>query len=89
MYKEVRTLSAENLRNLCIKQHWYTRGTNSEYDNLLFDLAADKENLTTADIIAIAEDISAHSNLLDGQTIECIAFEVNRACIVFFERVQK
>lgn len=86
-YKEIRTLSAMNLRNLCIRESWYTRGTNDEYDHLL-DLAADKENLTTADIIAIAEDIAAHSNLIDGQTVESIAFDVNRACAVFFRPVQ-
>lgn len=60
-YKEIRTLTAYNLRELCIRQNWYTRGDNAEYEHLLYDLAASKPHLTTEDIIEIAEDIVAHS----------------------------
>lgn len=86
-YKEIRTLTAHNLRELCIRQNWYTCGDNAEYEHLLYDLAASKPNLTTEDIIEIAEDIVAHSAPKDLQ--ECydiggIAWEVNRACNVSF-----
>lgn len=83
-YKETRTISASNLRSLCIRKDWYTRGGNDEYEHLLLDLAEGKENLTTDDIIQIAEDIAAHSNLPDDYDIECIAWEVNRACNISF-----
>lgn len=85
-YKEIRTLSAMNLRALCIRQNWYTGGDNAEYEHLLYDLAAGKANLTTENIIEIAEDIAAHSDLSDGYDIEGIAWEVNRACNVSFEK---
>jgi hypothetical protein len=85
-YKEVRTLTATNLRALCIRQNWYTGGDNAEYEHLLFDLAANKSTLTTEDIIKIAEDIAAHSTLSDGYDIEGIAWEVNRACNVSFQK---
>ena len=83
-YKEIRTLSASALRSLCIREDWYTRGDNEEYDHLLQDLAASKPHLATEDIIAIAEDIAAHSDPEAGWTVEGIAFEVARACTVTF-----
>lgn len=85
-YKEIRTLTAYNLRALCIRQNWYTRGDNAEYEHLLYDLADSKPHLTTQDIIEIAEDIAAHSHLQDGYDVAGIAWEVNRACNVSFER---
>ena len=84
-YKEIRRLSPSALRALCIRQEWYTRGNNDEYGHLLLDLAGSKPHLTTDDIIAIAEDIAAHSELQEGQTIEAVAFEVARACTVTFQ----
>ena len=85
-YKEIRTLTAYSLRALCIRQNWYTGGDNAEYKHLLYDLADSKLHLTTEDIIKIAEDIAAHSNLQDGYDIEGIAWEVNRACNVSFQK---
>ena len=84
-YKEIRTLTAYNLRALCIRQNWYTRGDNAEYEHLLYDLADSKPNLTTQDIIEIAEDIAAHSHLQDGYDVAGIAWEVNRASNVSFQ----
>ena len=86
-YKEIRRISAPVLRELCTRHDWYTAGDNSEYDHLLQDLAAGKPHLGTADIVAIAEDIAAHSDLKNSWTawtVEAIAFEVARACTVTF-----
>lgn len=87
-YKEFRCLSATSLRALCVKKNWYTAGDNEEYGHLLFDLAERKENLSTEDIIEIAEDIYAHTapEDLGDYLVEGIAFEVARACTVSFER---
>lgn len=84
-YKELRRINPSSLRQLCIDHDWYTAGGNDEYGHLLYDLADEKENLTTADIIEIAADIMAHSDLDDDCTIESIAFEVARIANVFFE----
>jgi len=83
-YKEIRRLTARDLRELCINQNWYTKGTQQEYNHLLLDLAADKEHLTTTDIIEIAEDIRAHSEYPDIYDVGAIAWEVNRICSVCF-----
>ena len=83
-YKEIRQISASSLRALCIRQNWYTAGDNDEYSHLLYDLAGNKENLSTADIIEIAADIMEHSKL-SSDTIESVAFEVARIADVFFE----
>ena len=85
-YQEIRRISAPRLRALCIEKNWYTRGDNDEYRHLFLDLAANKETLTTGDIIAIAEDIAAHSALDEGMTVESIALEVNKACYAYFVR---
>lgn len=90
-YKEIRRISADNLRALCISMNWYTRGTCSDYDHLLIDMADSKDNLTTADIIEIAEDIAAHSNLDDvcpeDDIIASIAYEVASISTTCFRRV--
>lgn len=84
-YKETRQLSPSALREKCIRQNWYTLGTNDEYGHLLLDLAGNKPNLMTDDIIAIAKNIAAHSELQEEQTIEAIAAEVARTCTVTFQ----
>lgn len=92
-YKEIRRISACNLRALCISMNWYTRGNNEAYSHLLIDLAEHKENLTTADIIEIAEDIAAHSDLDDvcpeDDIIASIAYEVASISTTFFRRVDE
>ncbi len=86
-YKEIRRIFAYNLRGLCVKKGWYTAGDDDEYDHLLFDLANNKKNITTADIIAIAEDIMEHSEMEPDRTVENVAFEVARIASVRFEKV--
>ena len=86
-YKEIRKISASALRQLCVEHDWYTAGDNDEYGHLLYDLANDKPNLSTADIIEIAADIMEHSELDEDCTIESVAFEVARIAHTFFEEV--
>ena len=86
-YRETRRLSPSALRALCIRQEWYTCGDNDEYGHLLLDLAGSKPHLSTDDIITIAEEIAAHSELQEEQTIEAIAFEVAHACTVTFQPI--
>lgn len=74
-FKEVRRISPDKLRALCIKENWYTRGDNEEYEHLLLDLAGHKENITTDDVCEIAQDIINHSDLLADE-FESVAFKV-------------
>ena len=60
-YKEVRVIRHDSVRNMCIKYGYYTRGTNQEYFNLLFDLC-DNDNVSLEDLEKIAVDIMKHSD---------------------------
>lgn len=78
--KETRHLFSGDLRQLCIKRNWYTRGTNAEYDALLD--AANKEGILTEDIVKLAEDIKSHSDT--GYPVTSICFEIAEICHSFF-----
>ena len=58
--KEVKKITWQELRTLCIKNEWYTLGTNEEYEKLL--KMCDKKP-TTKTIQLMAEDIYKHSEL--------------------------
>ena len=85
-FTETRTMSHSKLRALCIKNNWYTRGTNREY-NALFDKLSDccgyPENLTTEKLVEIAVDIWEHSDITD-YTIETGLYELARNCRHYF-----
>lgn len=82
-YREVRRILAEDLRELCIRNNWYTRGDCKAYSHLLNELAHEKENITTDDIVEIAQDILEHSNT--DQELTSICFDVARIAVSFFE----
>ena len=84
-YKEIRQINADSLRRLCISKRWYAGGDNAAYNRLLYDLADDKENITTEDIVEIAQDIMEHSNT--DQELTSICFDVARIANTFFEEV--
>ena len=87
-YKETRRIDPESLQALCIRMGWYTKGSNKEYEHLLFELTGGKESLTTADIVEIAEDIAAHSDSDDvepeSDIVASIAYEVAAISITLF-----
>ena len=87
-YKEIRRIDPESLQALCIRMGWYTKGSSKEYEYLLFELTGGKESLTTADIVEIAEDIAAHSDLDDvepeSDIVASIAYEVAAISITLF-----
>jgi len=87
--KEIRKLTMTSLRSLCIKKNWYTRGDCGQYSRVL-NLAENCENITTAVIVEIAEDIYSHSDKEywkdhDGSPIENICFEIACVCYSFFK----
>lgn len=95
-YKEVRYLGASQLRALCIKEDWYTGGTNKEYAELLDK--AENENITTDDIVEMATDIYEHSEEAMSRLkraagydmSEClkhIMFAIAERCTTYFEEV--
>ncbi|MCH5304281.1 MAG: hypothetical protein J1E41_05405, partial [Ruminococcus sp.] len=58
---EFRKLSTADVQALCIKKDWYTKGDSEDYKHLLWDLVVDRENVSTNDLIGIANDILEHS----------------------------
>lgn len=82
-YREIRKIHADSLRNLCIAENWYTKGDNEAYKHLLLDLADRKRNITTDDIVEIAQDIMEHSDT--DREFTGICFEVARIAVTFFE----
>ena len=92
-YTERRTLSADELRNLCIRKNWYTHGTNEEYCNLFNLLSKDfhSAEMTTEKLVEIAIDIYNHSDeadCTDGYLeIPDILYDLARTChTVFIEQ---
>jgi len=87
---EIRKLSMMDLRGLCIKRNWYTHGDCEAYSRIL-RMAENCENVTTAVIAEIAEDIYSHSDKehwkdYEGDPILNICFEIAQVCNTFFER---
>lgn len=92
-YKEIRRLDSTDLRALCIREDWYTGGTNEEYYNLM--QMTERENITTDDIVEIATDIIEHSERAKqaferasgGEDFYLhVMYLVAEACYTFFEK---
>ena len=77
---ETRYILAEDIRALCIKKKWYTRGTSEAYGKLLKDY----DNVTAEGIYDIALDIIAHSGI---GTISDTMFELGRITFSTFKVV--
>lgn len=82
-FKEKRFISWDEVRRLCIEKRWYTRGTNEQYTELAI-FVEDLEEVTTEDLVIIANDILEHSNT--EYDLEAILWELNRASCVQFIR---
>lgn len=80
----VRIIDSESVRELCIKNGFYTRGDCRAYDYLLNNLCSDSgysREVSDSDIEEIARDIVDHSNrnafenLLDNISfLDCVRF---------------
>lgn len=81
-YKEIRTISVEDLRMLCVEKEWYTEGDNKEYANLL-ETAENYENITCDELVEMATDIKSHSET--DYEIETIMYMIANKCKSYFE----
>lgn len=61
-YKVIRRLSSDALRSLCIERAWFTGGDGEEYNKML--AKTQKEDITSDDIVEIANDIIEHTDEL-------------------------
>ena len=83
--KEIRTLSTESIRNLCIKMNWYTKGTCAEYDELL--RMCDRENVTVKEVHAIALNIMEHSADTE-RPLTAYMYEVGKCISTYYEETE-
>ena len=86
------TMLPSSVYGFCNKFNLYTKGTNSDYNNLLHNLCV-RNNPTDMDIYEVAKDICDHSEIPVGidktAWIENIMYEIaNSCCGVHFEIVE-
>lgn len=81
---ETRKLGADNLSELCCEHEWCNHVDNERYNDLL--TFADKDNITAADILYIAERIDEFTSGSDyNGHIDSICFEVAKKCWSTFQ----
>ena len=88
-YEELRRLTPDSVRTLCIRKMWYTRGDSEAYADLLnkvWEIEDSEESITADQLGEIAEDIKAHSNT--EYEVESIMWELNRAANTSFCRAR-
>lgn len=87
--KEIRRIQTDRVRNLCIENNYYTKGTCEEYA-AMFDLCR-TVNPSTNDFEQIAVDIMEHSDVQDWcersgmppmAMVECIMYELINNCTI-------
>lgn len=87
--KEVRKINVDKVRSMCIRNDYYTEGTNRAY-MAMFEMCK-TVNPTTDDFEKIATDIMEHSDTCDWSErtglpelamIECIMFELINDCTI-------
>lgn len=80
-----KTMFADEVRNYCIKNKCYTKGTNADYSAML--KRAD-QMMSDADIIAVCKDIWEHSDNEQytnyGGTFNSFAFDFMSECVHLF-----
>lgn len=90
---ERKTWNADRVRSMCIKNDYYTRGSNVEYRDMLETV--DTMKPTTDNIYMIALDISKHSAMErygyrwnDAEAIEGVMFNLVNDCVYTFYEIE-
>jgi len=85
---ETRILEASDLRNVCVVNGYYTRGSVKSYEKL-FDMIP-AGNVTIEDIYNMAYDITIYSDTekegcSEKEFLENVMFKIGKACNTLFE----
>ena len=83
--EETNSWHMDSVRALCVKNHWYTRGTSKEYGAMLEFVRDSKP--TVANIFTVAKAIFDHSDWNDEYDFEddmiaAIMFHLNTEAVV-------
>ena len=81
--KEIRKISINNLRRICIEYDFYICGDCEKYSKILC-YANELENITTDELETIATDIKNHSDT-DYEVKEIMFILANECCVTFIE----
>ena len=85
-FKEIKRISTEAVRCLCIMKGWFIKGTNEDYFKLMEMVESmNEESLTPNHLAAIAENILVHSDT--AYNIEAIMWELNKVSDTCYVRV--
>lgn len=84
---ETRTLTMDDLRQLCIDNNYYTDGSIDEYDRFLTSVKG--AEMTKNQIYYLAVNIFTHSNIEDNglstdEIIASIMYNIAKACHTTF-----
>ncbi len=77
--KEVCKWSGGDVRELCIREHYYTCGSCSDYSTMLEFV--DENEPTTENMFDVAQDIYEHSGDGDNVDLEHIMFLLSREVV--------
>lgn len=88
MYNETRRIWMENVRQLCVKEGWYNKGNNEEYENFLQKVAdMEYKHVTTDMLEELAIDLSEHTSGTVWGNIEVPTYMylLSQICFSVFE----
>lgn len=82
-------LSCGDIRRMCIREDFYTQGTNEQYTHLLNNIVGEMNNPTDKDIFRIALNIAKHSSknpyISETEFIEYIMYLVAQCVTTTYE----
>lgn len=88
MYNETRRIWMEDVYQLCVKEGWYNKGNNEQYENFL-QKAADMEykHVTTDMLEELATDIFEHTSngVWCEAEIQTYMYYLSKICFSVFE----
>ena len=86
--QEIRKINGNDLRNLCIKENWFTCGNNEEYSKI-FDFVYDKKEIDLNDIQQLAIYIYEHSEMSHytdyQEMLQDVMYKLNEIATNYFE----
>ena len=86
--KMTKNWSANDVRMMCIREGFYTEGTNEDYTKMLEFVDEHSENPEDIHIYAVADSILMHTSKAKGQTLENIMYILANDVIKYFYEVE-
>lgn len=86
--KKIAAWSDMDVRDMCIKEGFYTRGDCRDYKNIL-DYVNNHNQPDDLDVYIVAENILNHTSTELGQTVENIMYILANDVIKYFYEVEE